>query len=81
MEKQTILIIEDEQDIIDLIKLQGEVSGFHVISEMDGLNGYLKAERERPDVILLDIMLPGLGGLEVCRKLKNNPDLKNIPTI
>lgn len=81
MEKQTILIIEDEQDIIDLIKLQGEVSGFHVISETDGLNGYLKAERERPDVILLDIMLPGLGGLEVCRKLKNNPDLKNIPII
>lgn len=81
MQKQKILIIEDEEDIVDLIRLQAELAGYQVISEMDGLNGYLTAEKEKPDLILLDIMLPGLGGLDVCRKIKNNPALNTIPII
>ena len=48
---------------------------------MDGLNGYLAIEKERPDLIILDIMLPGLNGLDVCRKIKNNPDYRQIPII
>lgn len=81
MSKIKILIIEDEEDIVSLIKLQGEIEGYKMIAELDGLNGYMAAEKEKPDLIILDIMLPGLNGLDVCRKFKNNEKLKNIPII
>jgi two-component system alkaline phosphatase synthesis response regulator PhoP len=81
MQKVKILVIEDEEDIASLIKLQAELAGYRVHIETDGLNGYLAIERERPDVIILDIMLPGLNGLDVCRKIKANPDYQDIPII
>jgi two-component system, OmpR family, alkaline phosphatase synthesis response regulator PhoP len=81
MQKTKILLIEDEEDIASLIKLQAELAGFKVHVEADGLNGFMAVERERPDLIILDIMLPGLNGLDVCRKIRNNPDYNNIPII
>lgn len=81
MQKTRILLIEDEEDIASLIKLQAELAGYKVQTEVDGLNGYLAVEREKPDLIILDIMLPGLNGLDVCRKIKSNPDLQDIPII
>lgn len=77
----TILLIEDEEDIAALIKLQAEISGYKLITEIDGLNGLRAVERERPDIIILDIMLPGQSGLDVCRKIKTNPELKDIPVV
>lgn len=79
--KTRIVLIEDEEDIAALIKLQAEMSGYKIFHEMDGLNGLKTVEREKPDIVLLDIMLPGQSGLDVCRKLKGNPDLKDIPVI
>jgi len=79
--KKRILLIEDEEDIASLIKLQAELSGYNLHVEVDGLNGYRAIEREQPDLILLDVMLPGLNGFDVCRRVKNNPDLRNIPVI
>lgn len=81
MYKPRLMLIEDEEDIAALLKLQAEISGYKLHVEVDGLNGYLAVEREKPDLIVLDIMLPGLNGLDVCRKIKNNPDLRNIPII
>ncbi len=81
MQKIKVLLIEDEQDIADLIKMNAELSDFKVVVENDGLNGYMAAEREKPDIIVLDIMLPGMNGLDVCRKVKNNPALMDIPII
>lgn len=81
MQKTKILLIEDEEDIASLIKLQAELAGYKVHVESDGLNGLMAVERERPDVIVLDIMLPGLNGLDVCRKIRGNPDFNNIPII
>jgi len=79
--KKRILLIEDEEDIAALIKLQAEVSGYKLHVEVDGINGYRAVEREKPDVVILDIMLPGQNGLDVCRKIKSNPDLRDIPVI
>ena len=79
--KKRILLIEDEEDIASLIKLQAEISGYKLHVEVDGINGYRAVERERPDLIILDLMLPGENGFDVCRKIKNNSDLKNIPII
>jgi two-component system alkaline phosphatase synthesis response regulator PhoP len=81
MEKQRILLVEDEEDIAALIKLQADIAGYKLHVEVDGLNGYRAIEREKPDLVILDIMLPGQNGLDVCRKMKSNPDLKNIPVI
>ncbi len=80
-QKQRILLIEDEEDIAALIKLQAEISGYKLHVEVDGLNGYRAIERERPELVILDIMLPGQNGLDVCRKLKNSTELKNIPIV
>lgn len=81
MQKIRILLLEDEEDIAALIKLQGEISGFKVQVEVDGLNGFAAIQREKPDLVILDIMLPGQSGLDVCRKMKHNADLKDIPVI
>lgn len=81
MSKTRLLLIEDEEDIAALIKLQAELAGYKIHIESDGLNGYLAVEKEKPELVILDIMLPGLNGLDVCRKIKNNPNLKDIPII
>ena len=81
MHKLKILLIEDEEDIAALIKLQSEMAGYKVAIATDGLNGYDAIEREKPDVIVLDIMLPGQNGLDVCRKIKMNSAIKHIPII
>lgn len=49
--------------------------------EVDGINGYRAVEREKPDLVILDLMLPGQNGLDVCRKIKGNPDLRDIPVV
>ncbi len=81
MQKPRVLLIEDEEDIAALIKLQADISGYKLSIAVDGLNGYEAVEREKPDLVILDIMLPGQSGLDVCRKIKGNPDLKHIPVI
>lgn len=81
MQKPRLLLIEDEEDIAALIKLQADISGYKLHVEVDGLNGYRAVEREKPDLVVLDLMLPGMSGLDVCRKMKGHPDLKNIPVI
>lgn len=79
-QKKRILLIEDEEDIAALIKLQAELSGFKLHVEVDGVNGLLAVEREKPDLVILDVMLPGQNGFDVCRKIKSGP-LKYIPVI
>lgn len=81
MQKIKILLVEDEEDIADLIKLQAELSGYKILIEKDGLNGWRSIEREQPDLVILDIMLPGQSGLDICRKIKGNPETKEIPVI
>lgn len=81
MQKPKIVLVEDEEDIAALIKLQAEISGYKIFVEVDGLNGYRTIEKERPDMVILDIMLPGLSGLDICRKMKSNEALKDIPVM
>lgn len=81
MQKIKILILEDDEDIADLIKMHAEMAGYQVAMEHDGLNGLLAVEREKPDLVVLDVMLPGLNGLDVCRKIKANAKTQAIPVI
>ena len=81
MLKPKILLIEDEEDIAAMIALQAKIAGYRLIVEVDGLNGLKSIEREKPDLVILDVMLPGQSGLEVCRRIKSNPALKQIPVL
>ncbi|MBM3192635.1 MAG: response regulator transcription factor [Chlamydiae bacterium] len=80
-QKKRILLIEDEEDIAALIKLQAELSGYKLHVEVDGINGFRAIEREKPDLVVLDLMLPGMNGYDLCRKIKANSELRNIPII
>ncbi|MCB1107585.1 MAG: response regulator transcription factor [Chlamydiia bacterium] len=80
-QKKRILLIEDEEDIAALIKLQADLSGYKLHVEVDGINGYRAVEREKPDLVIVDVMLPGQNGFDVCRKIKNNNELKSIPVV
>jgi two-component system alkaline phosphatase synthesis response regulator PhoP len=80
-QKKKIILIEDEEDIAALIRLQAEISGYRLLVETDGINGFRAIEREKPDLVILDIMLPGQNGFDVCRKIKSHSELRNIPVI
>jgi CheY-like chemotaxis protein len=79
--KKKILFIEDEPDQIMMISLRLEKSGYAVISSMDGELGLKKAAAEKPDLILVDVIMPGIDGFEVCRRLRKDPATKHIPII
>ena len=76
-----ILIIEDDEDTNDLIRFVLEDSGFEAISAFDGESGCDLAQEETPDAIVLDLMLPRIDGIEVCRRLSSNDKTRSIPVI
>jgi CheY-like chemotaxis protein len=79
--RRKILFIEDEPDQVMMISLRLEKSGYEVISSMDGEEGLQMAVTEKPDLILLDVVMPGMDGFEVCRRLRKDPVTKHIPII
>jgi two-component system phosphate regulon response regulator PhoB len=81
MEKRTILVIEDEPDILDVIDFNLRREGFDVVPSGDGDQGLRLAQESIPDLILLDLMLPGRDGLEICRRLRADIATRAIPII
>ena len=81
MSKKHILAVEDEQDILELLRYNLSEEGFRVTSATCGEDALQAARSESPDLLLLDLMLPGINGLEVCRILKSNPATAPIPII
>jgi DNA-binding response OmpR family regulator len=81
MSRATILVIDDEKDLIELVRYNIEAAGFDVIAAMDGKSGLDIATRHRPNLIVLDLMMPGIDGLEVCRWLRTRPETAAIPVI
>lgn len=81
MTRKTVFLVEDEKNIVELVRYNLEQEDYKVLSEMRGDLAVEKIRKERPDLVLLDIMLPELSGLEICKILKRNPQTKNIPII
>ncbi|MDK2912278.1 MAG: two-component system, OmpR family, alkaline phosphatase synthesis response regulator PhoP [Methanolobus sp.] len=79
--REKILIVDEEIDASTALKVALEAEGYNVIEALDGYEGIRKAKSETPDVILLDIMMPGMDGFEVCRRLKADPASSHIPVI
>ncbi|MEC7564042.1 MAG: response regulator [Planctomycetota bacterium] len=81
MAKQTVLIIEDEPSLQDILTYNLEAQDYQVVVFGNGIDG-LEAIRNRiPDIVLLDIMLPGMDGLEVCRHIRSDSATKNVPIL
>jgi len=77
-----ILIVEDEPDVVDLLTLQlRKAGGFSALTAHDGAEGLKKARSESPALIVLDLMLPRMSGLELCKVLKTDPSTRHIPII
>ena len=81
MSKPTILIVDDEPDVVNLWQRALVMEGFDVIPAFDGISALDIAETEKPDLVLLDIMMPMMSGFEACRLLKNNPQTQDIPVL
>jgi two-component system phosphate regulon response regulator PhoB len=76
---KTVLIVEDECDVVDLLALNLHKAGFRTSKAADGAVGLAKARNEKPALIILDLMLPKMPGLEVCKILKSDPDTRQVP--
>jgi two-component system alkaline phosphatase synthesis response regulator PhoP len=81
MARETILVVEDEEDIAELLRYNLEAEQFKVVVETSGEKGVDTARRVLPDLLLLDLMLPGMNGLEVCRALKSDRATASIPIV
>ena len=81
MTKQTILIIEDERAIVDVLTYNFRKEGFEVLTATDGQDGLRRAQASLPDLVVLDLMLPVIEGLEVCRQLRTGTRTKEIPIL
>jgi two-component system phosphate regulon response regulator PhoB len=79
--KAHLLVVEDEEDLRELLVYNLARDGYRVTAVESGEQGLLKAMKEKPDLIVLDLMLPGMDGLEVCRSLKNQADTAGIPIV
>ena len=79
--KSKILMVDDEPGILKTVGKILEVAGFDLLTAGDGESGLLKARTEHPDGIILDLMMPGLSGLEVCAELRKDASCRQIPVI
>jgi len=79
--KQSVLIVEDEQDVADLVRYNLGRAGFQVQVAADGASGLEMVKMERPDCMVLDLMLPGMSGVEVCRRIRRSPEISSLPVI
>lgn len=81
MAKEKILVVDDEEDILELVRYNLTKEGFQVECALSGEEGLAKLKKRPADLILLDLMLPGMDGLEVCRQVKRNSATEQIPVI
>ncbi len=79
--EDTVLIVEDESDVADLLRYNLAKAGLAVLIAPDGLTGLKMARKNRPDLIILDLMLPGMDGHSICKALKMDPHTEAIPIL
>ncbi len=81
MSQKKILVVDDEADLVETVRFPLEAEGFHVLTSYNGEDALNQARKEKPDLILLDLMLPKLDGYKVCRLLKFDERYKHIPIL
>ena len=81
MKKKKIIVVEDEPDLVDVVTYNLQREGYLVLAAQRGDEGLNLIRSERPDLVLLDLMLPGMDGLSICRQMKSDSSLSEIPII
>jgi CheY-like chemotaxis protein len=81
MSQKTVLIIEDEEDAADMFAEMMRVSGYRVFKTSSSTPALTMMTAEKPDVVILDIMMPEISGLDILRQMRKNPELANIPVV
>lgn len=81
LKKRKVLLIDDEPALLEVMKTNLEIEGYEVVTEMSGETGLVSAVVDQPDVVILDIMMPGVDGWEICQRLKSDARTKYIPII
>lgn len=81
MGRQSILVVEDERDILDLVDFNLRQAGYKVLKASDGTEGLRLAQSESPDLVVLDLMLPGVEGKEICRRLRRDQATRHMPIL
>ena len=76
-----VLVVEDEKDLADLVLFNLQKAGYETLSARSGDEALTLSRSRTPDLVLLDLMLPGIPGTEVCRQLKTSPRTRNVPVI
>jgi len=79
--QDTVLVVEDESDVVDLLRYNLSRAGFGVMIANDGVEGLEMARKNRPDIIVLDLMLPRMDGLAVCKALKREAETEQMPIV
>ena len=80
-DKLKILIVDDEPDTVEMLKVAIERGNYDIITANNATDGIAKARAEKPALIVLDVMMPGMNGIEACKTMKNDKDLAPIPII
>jgi len=82
MNQHTILVIDDDIDLVEILRVNLEAAGYNVIDAQNGENGYQLAKKEKPDLILLDVMMGSIDeGFQTAYKLKQDSELKDVPVV
>ncbi|MEX0599867.1 MAG: response regulator transcription factor [Rhodothermales bacterium] len=81
MGDRTILIVDDEVDLLELLQYNFEKAGYRTLTAADGAEGFERAREVDPDLIILDVMMPNMDGIEVCRKIRRDANLRGTPVI
>jgi len=80
-DKQLILVVDDDTDLVEALSMKLESENFAVAKAYDGVEGFEKIKAQRPDLVILDVMMPRKDGYKLCDELKNDDEYKGIPII
>ena len=81
MERKKILVADDNRNIVELVKMEFEILDYDVFTAYDGEDALKKIEKENPDLVILDVMMPKMNGFDLCMKLRDNPTYKDLPIV
>jgi DNA-binding response OmpR family regulator len=79
--RKKVLVVDDERDLVELIGMNLQRNGYEVVSANDGATGLDMARKQKPDLVILDVMMPGLSGQDVTRALKADPETASLPIV
>ena len=81
MTKSRVLVVDDDPRLLQIVAMYLAIEGYEVITAHNGEDGLAEISTKRPDLVILDVMMPGMDGMEACRRIRGNPDTADIPVL